>query len=108
MRRGDNAGPGVPRWHTQENRPASGGTVYAHQGSGDQIIYAPGQDGRRRRGTDSIVLLVALVVDVAFFFYGMLAYTGRNTGADTWRAGIFLVLLAVTGSLFRRWLRRRV
>ncbi|OLE21213.1 MAG: hypothetical protein AUG44_28295 [Actinobacteria bacterium 13_1_20CM_3_71_11] len=82
--------------------------MYAHQGSGDQIIYAPGQAGRRRRGSDSVVLLVALVVDVAFFFYGMLAYTGRNTSADTWRAGLFLVLLAVTGSLFRRWLRRRV
>jgi hypothetical protein len=48
------------------------------------------------------------VLDVAFFFYGMTAYTGRNTTADTWRAGIFILLLILTASLVRRWLRRRV
>jgi hypothetical protein len=48
-------------------------------------------------------------VDVAFFFYGMTAYTGQpNNSGDLWRAGIFLVLLGTTGSLIRRWLRRRL
>jgi hypothetical protein len=49
-----------------------------------------------------------LVVDVVYFFYGMSAYTGRNTTADGWRAVIFLLLLVVTVGMVRRWLRRRV
>jgi hypothetical protein len=62
--------------------------------------------GQRR--FDGRVLLVTLVVDVAFFFYGMLAYTGKNTTGDQWRAGIFLFLLIITATLLRRWIRRRV
>jgi hypothetical protein len=88
---------------TQVNSPAAGGTVYANQG-GDQIIYA---GPRKRSGVDT-KLLGTLVADVAYFFYGMSAYTGRNTSADQWRATIFLVLLVITGGVIRRWLRRRV
>jgi hypothetical protein len=99
-----------PQHNIQHNAPGSGGTVYAHQGPGPQIINVPPSPtaaAKRRAGTDTKVLLVALVADVAFFFYGMLSYTGRNTAAETWRAFIFLAMLAVTGGMLRRWLHRR-
>ena len=94
-----------PSKFTQNNTPRRGGNVYANQGTGNQIIHTgPG----RRGGADTKALLVVLVLDVVFFFYGMLAYTGRNTSGDEWRAGIFIVLLIVTAGMIRRWLRRRV
>lgn len=91
--------------HVQTNTPTSGGTVYANQG-GDQFIYPQPTVIHNKRRAGGRAVLVILAVDVAFFFYGMLAYTGRNTSADAWRAGIFLLLLAFTGSLLRRWVRR--
>jgi hypothetical protein len=51
-------------------------------------------------------VLAVLALDAVFFFYGMFAYTGKNTTADDWRVGIFLLLIVITGSLVRRWLRR--
>lgn len=111
MRPADRNRPGGPGHYSQENTPAAGGTVYAHQGPGDQIIYAPPTQGtpvKRGVGVDTKVLLATLVTDVLFFFYGMLSYSGTNSGADTWRAGIFLLLLAVTGTMIRRWIRRRM
>ena len=106
---GNNANPNPPGQYVQNNLPGPGGHVIAHQGSGPQHIYLPPNQVARKRGprTDTIVLLATVVFDVLFFFYGMLAYTGRNTGADEWRAGIFLLLLLVTGSMVRRWIRRR-
>jgi len=53
-------------------------------------------------------LLIILGIDVIFFFYGMLSYTGKNTGGDEWRAGIFLVLAVVTLSMIGRWVRGRL
>jgi len=91
---------------TQNNRSGPGGNVYANQGTGDMTIYNQSH-GPARSGFGGWLLLTLLVVDIAFFFYGMLAYTGRNTNADSWRAGTFLVLLIVTGSTLRGWLRRR-
>ncbi|GAA1640346.1 hypothetical protein [Actinoplanes couchii] len=52
-------------------------------------------------------VLILLGLDVIFFFYGMFAYTGDNTSGDTWRAGIFLLLVFVTLSTLGRWFRRR-
>ncbi len=101
----DRDDPSRPDRYTQRNAPGSGGTVYANQGEGDQIIYAA---PRKRGGMDTKALLVTLLVDVLYFFYGMTTYTGHNTTADQWRALIFLVLLVVTGGMIRRWLRRRV
>lgn len=91
----------------QKNAPRRGGNVYANQGSGDQIIHTAAP-GKRGLGTDSKALLVIIAVDVLYFLFGMLSYTGENTTGDLWRAGIFLVLLVVTASMVRRWLRRRV
>ncbi len=55
----------------------------------------------------AVALLVAIVVDVCYYFYGMAAYTGRSgDSGDLYRAVGFFVLLAVTGTLLRRLLRR--
>ncbi|MEV4350731.1 hypothetical protein AB0J83_40260 [Actinoplanes sp. NPDC049596] len=53
-------------------------------------------------------LLVILALDAVFFLYGMLSYTGHNTSADAWRAGIFLALVVLTLSLTSRWIRGRL
>jgi len=106
-----NGGPGQPGYQPWAGPPgqyntANSGNVYATQGGNINInTTAPGRRGLR---LDSKVLLVVLPVDVVFFFYGMLAYSGRNTGGDTWRAGIFLFLLLTTMVLLGRWIRRRV
>lgn len=62
----------------------------------------------RNRSRTGWAILVMIVVDVAFSFYGQAAYTGEagNSG-DLWRAGIALALLFTTGSLVRRWFRAR-
>jgi hypothetical protein len=91
--------------YTQKNAPRGRGQVFANQGTGDQNIHLRPD---RRGGGDSKALLVTLVVDVVFFVYGSLSYTGRSTSSDTWHAVIFLVLLAVTVGMIRRWLRRRI
>jgi hypothetical protein len=89
----------------QYNAPRKGGKVYAAQGN--QNIYnqtnlRPGVSRKSR----AIALLVAVAVDVAYFFYGMTSYTGRSgDSGDLYRALGFLVLLAVTGTLLRRLLR---
>jgi hypothetical protein len=106
-----NANPGqqgVPPLAGQPSQvnTAMSGNVYATQGGGKITINSgPASKGGLR--TDTKVLLVTLLVDVAFFFYGMLAYTGKNTNADEWRAGIFLFLLLMTGGTVGRWIRRR-
>lgn len=90
--------------YSQRNSARRGGRIYANQG-GNQIIHNH-QGGHG--GFSGRALLVTLVADAAFFLYGMTAYTGRNTTGDLWRSGIFLGLLVLTGSLLRRWLRRRL
>jgi len=91
--------------YRQKNSARGRGQVFAHQGTGDQNIHLQTD---RRRGTDSKALLVTLAVDVIFFVYGSLSYTGRGSSSDMWHAVIFLVLLAVTVAMIRRWLRRRL
>ena len=101
---------GQPQQHYHQfNTPASGGTVYSNQGPGNQIFYQTYVDpaAQRRRRLARWGLLGALVTDVLYFFYGMWSYTGRNTPGDAWRAGIYLVMLAVTIRLLRGWLRTR-
>jgi hypothetical protein len=102
----DNVDQSKPPRYTQHNAPRSGGSVYANQGPGNQIINT--QPNKRGVGVDTKALVATLVSDVVYFFYGMSAYTGRNTTADEWRAVIFVVLLVVTIGMVRRWLRRRV
>jgi hypothetical protein len=89
----------------QHNTASNGGQVYASQG-GPQIINNNIKPMVNRRGR-AVALLVAIVVDVCYFFYGMAAYTGRSgDSGDLYRAVGFLVLLVVTGTLLRRLLRR--
>lgn len=94
----------------QYNAPQAGGTVYAAQGSqhiNNTTINAVPAARVRRRPWAGRALLITIVADVAFFCYGMIAYTGHpsDTG-DLWRAGIFFGLMATTGTMLRRWLRR--
>jgi hypothetical protein len=98
--------PQHPVGPVQHNRARGRGQIIANQGSGSQIVNVHSQAARKRTGA---AILVVLGIDVVFFFYGFLAYTGQaeNTG-DLWRAGIMLVLLATTGSLIRRWFRQRI
>jgi hypothetical protein len=104
--------PQRPTRHTQQNH---GHQVYAAQ-NGNQyvnntnIYQGPGRPQQPpapppRTGR---ALLVMLVVDAVFFVYGAIAYTGQaNNPADLGRAVIFLILLATTGTLLRRWVRSR-
>jgi hypothetical protein len=91
----------------QTNQASSGGTVYSSQGGSQQVNHITNKAAARSWAGWAALILIG--VDVAFFFYGMSAYTGQpNNSGDLWRAGIYLVLLGITGSLIRRWLRRRL
>jgi hypothetical protein len=98
---------GPDQQNHQHNTASNGGSVYANQGSGKMSIKHNYRSGPRSR--TGVAVLVVLALDVVFFVYGMTAYTGAaGDSGDLWRAGIFLVLLAITGSLVRRWFRQRM
>ena len=67
--------------YRQDNAPRGHGQVFANQGTGDQNIHL---QPARRAGGDTKALLVTLVVDVVFFVYGSLSYTGRGTPSSSW------------------------
>ncbi|WP_026424282.1 hypothetical protein [Actinokineospora inagensis] len=95
-----------PNQSHQHNKAQTGGTVYANQGPGKLSVRHNYGGNRSWAGWATLVVLAA---DVAFFLYGEGAYSAQegDTG-DLWRAVIFFLLLGLTGSLFRRWLRRRL
>lgn len=95
-------GPG-----NQYNTVSGGGNNYSAQNG--NIIFNTSQVPPAPRGlrVDTKVLLGTLVFDVAFFFYGMLAYSGQNTSGDNWRAGLFIFLFFATIGMMGRWFRRR-
>ena len=122
--------PSQPNRFTRQNQQHStasqGGTVYSSQGNqqinnhttnnhttnnttnNHHLSVTNHNTFRRAHSRAGWAILVILVVDVAFFFYGQAAYTGRpGDSGDLWRAGIFLVLMATTGSIVRRWFRTR-
>jgi len=84
---------------------ANSGNVYATQ-NGTINVNAAASSKRGAR-IDTKVLLVTLLTDVIFFGYGMVAYTGKNTNGDEWRAGIFLFMFLLTSVIIGRWIRRR-
>jgi hypothetical protein len=96
--------------YQQYNTPTAGGTVYSHQGTGNQVVYNAYTDpaAERRRRLTTRLLIGAIVADVLYFFYGMWSYTGQNTTGDTVRAVVYLVMLGVTIRLIRNWVRQRV
>jgi hypothetical protein len=108
MRGNNSTGRQEPEYH-QHNAPTSGGTVYSYQGTGSQVVHNTygDQAAQRRRQTTTRLLIGVLLADFLYFFYGMWAYSGHNTSADAWRAGIYLVMLAITIRLIRRWFRQR-
>jgi hypothetical protein len=98
--------PGGSSPHNHQHNHASGrGQIIVNQG-GNQTVNLHNHAARKRTGA---AILILLGIDVVFFVYGGLAYTGSNgnTG-DLWRAGIMLVLLGITGNLIRRWFRQRL
>jgi hypothetical protein len=99
---------GVPPWAGQPGQfnTTNSGNIYATQGGNININATPAVPRGLR--VDTKALLIVLPADVIFFFYGMFAYTGKNTTGDTWRAGIFLVMCLVTAAMAGRWIRRRV
>jgi hypothetical protein len=99
---------GNPPWAGQPGQynTANSGNVYATQSGTINVNAAV--TGKRGPRVDTKVLLVTLLTDVIAFVYGMLAYTGKNTSGDTWRAGIFLFLFVLTSAMIGRWVRRRI
>jgi hypothetical protein len=93
----------------QVNTASSGGQIYANNGGKMSIRNRVHINIAGARSWAGWALLVSIGVDVAYFFYGAASYTGQpgNSG-DLWRAGIYLVLLATTGTFLRRWLRHRL
>ncbi|MCT2588277.1 hypothetical protein [Actinophytocola gossypii] len=100
----------------QGNNASGSGTVYSVQNGNQRINNTTNNNlnvtnnntFRQARSRAGWAVLVILAVDVAFFFYGQAAYTGRTgDSGDLWRAGIFLVLMLTTGTLVRRWFRSR-
>lgn len=90
----------------QNNTTNGSGNIYATQnGNINFNTTTPGQPGLR---VDTKALLIVLPANGVFFLYGMLAYTGRGTSGDNWRAGIFLVLFFLTLAMVGRWIRRRI
>lgn len=89
----------------QHNHASGRGQIIVNQG-GNQTVNLHSHAARKRTG---VAILVLLGIDVVFFGYGWLTYTGRTgDSGDLWRAGIMLVLLAITGNLIRRWFRQRL
>lgn len=97
----------------QRNSATNGGNVFANQGEGQMNVH---QDNSiinninaKYRTWTGWAILVMLAADVLFFIYGASAYTGNqgNTG-DGVRAVTYLVMLAVTISLIRRWFRQKL
>jgi hypothetical protein len=108
MGNGNPGQQGFPPWNGQSgvqnntgNQYNTGQSVYATQKGHIRI-----NNGAARPSAKPV--LVILGFDVVFFFYGMLSYTGKDTGGDGWRAGIFLVLAVVTFSMIGRWVRGRL
>jgi hypothetical protein len=101
--------PDGNQYDHQVNNASDGGSIYANQGGNQSINHTYNTINKGRRIRTGWAVLAIIVLDMAFFFYGMTAYTGQpDNSGDLWRAGIFLVLLATTGSLIRRWVRMRL
>jgi hypothetical protein len=92
---------GQPSVHNTGNQHNTGQNVYATQKGHINIKNGSAPPSAKP-------LLVILSIDVIFFFYGMLSYTGKNNSGDEWRAGIFLILAIVTLSMIGRWVRGRL
>ncbi len=91
----------------QQNAPAKGGKVYASQGGNQNIYHNTNIKPTVNRWGRAVALLVAIVVDVCYNFYGMAAYTGRSgDSGDIYRVLGGILLLSITGFLLRRLVRR--
>ena len=95
-----------PSQHNSQRIQARGrSTVNAHQGSGPMNIFQTLNPSRR--GYGPWLLLVLVIVDVGYFFFGMLSYSGTDNSGDMWRAWIFLFLVVWTLRTAVKLARRR-
>ncbi|USX53014.1 hypothetical protein [Lentzea sp. HUAS12] len=101
------------------NRASEGSSIFNHQGDGQMNVNQGGRMNIDNSITNHIqakvhtwtgwAVVVMLVADVAFFFYGMTAYTGGvDVNGDGFRAFGFIGMVAITISLIRRWFRQRL
>ncbi|WP_433733973.1 hypothetical protein ACQP0C_17680 [Nocardia sp. CA-129566] len=88
-----------PTPHNQHNVASNGGNIIANNGGNQKVRINHGQ---RPRVWTWWALLVLVLVDVGFFFYGQAAYTGMaGNSDDVSRAVIFLVLFVMTVAMLR-------
>lgn len=108
MGNGNPGQQGYPPWAGQPGQynTATSGNVYATQGGSININTTP--PAKRGLRIDTKVLLITLLTNVILFIYGTLAYTGRNTTGDDWRAGMFLFMFVGFSAMIGRWIRRRI
>jgi len=97
----------TPQPHMTASGRGANVTGVGHFVNTGKIIHPPAPPVRTGVSFDTKALLVALILDVAMFLYGMLSYSGKNTNTETWRAVIFLLMCGVTIGMIRRWFRRR-
>lgn len=91
---------------TQQGNQYINQNTHIYQGTSP--IQPQAQPVPHARPQTGRALVVILVLDVVFSIYGATAYTGQsNDPGDLGRAVIFLILLATTGTLLRRWVRNR-
>ena len=98
---------GAPQQH---NTHHGSGDLYAHQGSGDFTVnHSSHHQHVARPGIAGRIVLVLLGVDVLWFVWGGLAYTGEpgNQG-DTVRSVGMLVLFLLTCAFTGAWFRRKL
>jgi len=99
-----------PSGPSQQNNQANNGPLFANQNGNQYNTVVTNQlKLKQARVRTGWAVLVLIVLDVAFFFYGQAAYTGKmDDSGDLWRAGIAFVLLVITVRLIRRWFRTRL
>lgn len=112
--------PKDPFGRSARNRASEGSSIFNNQGDGPMNV----NQGSGRMNIDNSVtnnfqakvhtwtgwaVLVMLVADVAFFLYGMSAYTGGvDVNGDGFRAFGFIGMVGITIALIRRWFRQRL
>jgi hypothetical protein len=99
--------------NTQHNQAhqmyaVNGGNQTINQTNTNIYQSSPAHQSSAPRPKTGRALLIMIVIDAVFFVYGAVAYTGQgNNPGDLGRAVVFLILLATTGTLLRRWIRSR-
>ncbi|MEO6082492.1 MAG: hypothetical protein ABIQ18_05230 [Umezawaea sp.] len=96
---------GANQHNQQVNQNYGKGPLYANQGRQEINNTYTTPAAKSWAGWTIVVLLI---LDVGFFFYGKASYTGvAGDSGDLWRAGIYFVLLVATVRMIRTWVRSK-